>query len=70
MLGILRDALYLLCTLELMANISLNTYRLPKREDFSGAVTAIRRLQETYHLPASELASGEVGRAPSVRMTG
>ena len=55
---------------ELMANVSLNNYRLPSREDFSGAVAALQRLQETYMLSTPALASGEVGQAPSVPLTG
>ena len=55
---------------ELMANISLNTYRLPTAEDFSGAVTAIQRLQATYQLSTSNFSSGRVGKDHSLAMTG
>ena len=53
-----------------MANISHNNYRLPSSEDFAGAVTALQRLQEIYQLPASALASGQLGQVPSLSMTG
>ena len=53
-----------------MANISVNNYRLPSSDDFSGAVTALQRLQETYHIPASSMSSGKVSVAPSLSMTG
>ena len=53
-----------------MANISLNHYRLPTSDDFSGAIAALQRLQETYKLPTSSLASGKVSAAPSMTMTG
>lgn len=53
-----------------MANISLNNYRLPSDEDFKGAITALQRLQETYQLPPSALASGKLGQAPSLSMNG
>lgn len=56
--------------IELMANISLNNYRLPTSDDFSGAISALQRLQETYKLPASSLASGEVSAAPSMSKGG
>lgn len=59
-----------LLIVELMANISLNNYRLPSPEDFSGAIAALQRLQDTYELPTSALASGNVGSAPSLSMTG
>ena len=60
---------YVWCV-ELMANISLNSYRLPNTEDFNGAVSAIQRLQATYQLSASNLSSGNLGKTPSLTMTG
>lgn len=54
----------------LMANISLNDYRLPTNEDLNGAITALQRLQETYQLKTSDLASGKLGKAPSLNMNG
>ena len=53
-----------------MANISVNNYRLPSAEDFSGAVTALQRLQDTYKLSVSKVASGTIGEAPSLRLSG
>ena len=53
-----------------MANISVNNYRLPSSDDFSGAVTALQRLQKTYQVPASSMSSGKVSAAPSLSMTG
>ena len=55
---------------ELMANISFNNYRLPTTEDFSGAATALQRLQDTYKLSVTDLASGKIGESPSVNLTG
>jgi prolyl 4-hydroxylase len=56
--------------LELMANVSFNNYQLPTPDDFSGAITALQRLQETYKLTASAMASGSISKAPSMSMTG
>ncbi len=70
------NGLFLFCTSHipyhaaLMANISYNNYRLPTPEDFTGAITAFHRLQETYQLPPSALASGKLGKAPSLSMSG
>ena len=53
-----------------MANISLNNYRLPNKEDMSGAVTALRRLQDTYQVKSSDLANGVLGKEESLDMSG
>ena len=53
-----------------MANISLNNYRLPSKEDMSGSVTALRRLQETYQVKSSDLANGVLGKEESLAMSG
>ena len=55
---------------DLMANISLNNYRLPSTEDMSGAVTALRRLQDTYQVKSSELANALLGKEESLDMSG
>ena len=43
-----------------MANISQNRYQFPTVEDFSGAVAAIIRLQDTYNLEPSTIAKGKL----------
>ena len=53
-----------------MANISLNSHRFPEQEDFQGTVTAIRRLQETYNIPPSTIASGKLGSTSAIPMSG
>lgn len=53
----------------LMANISYNQYRFPGEEDFSGAATALLRLQDTYRLSPSLISSGKLGSASAVSMT-
>ena len=55
---------------DLLGNLSAYSYRLPTQEDFSGAITAILRLQETYSLEARVIAEGELGREPSLSMSG
>ena len=59
-----------LLTLDLMANLSVNNYRLPTQEDFNGAMTAVMRLQDTYDLQPHELASGNLGKEKSLSMDG
>ena len=44
-----------------MVNISLNRYRFPTKEDFDGAVAALRRLQDTYKITPSKIAKGKLG---------
>ena len=46
--------------IDLMANISQNRYQFPTVEDFSGAVAAIIRLQDTYNLEPSTIAKGKL----------
>lgn len=53
----------------LMANISYNQYRFPGEDDFSGAATALLRLQDTYKLSPSLISSGKLGSASAVSMT-
>ena len=55
---------------DLMANLSVNDYRLPTQEDFNGAMTAVMRLQDTYDLQPHELASGNLGKDKSLSMNG
>ena len=55
---------------DLMANLSVNDYRLPTQEDFNGAMTAVMRLQDTYDLQPQELASGNLGKEKSLSMNG
>ena len=55
---------------DLMANISLNNYRLPSNEDMSGAITALRRLQDTYQVKSSDLANAVLGKEESLDMSG
>ena len=55
---------------DLMANISLNNYRLPSSEDLPGAVTALRRLQDTYQVKSSDLANALLGKEESLDMSG
>lgn len=66
------DILLLLSPLltDLMANISLNNYRLPTEEDFDGAMMAIRRLQDTYKLQPSLIGSGKLKRSGGLPMSG
>ena len=45
-----------------MANISLNRYQFPADEDFNGAATALHRLQDTYNVPAIEMAKAKLGK--------
>ena len=52
-----------------MANISYNQYRFPTTDDFSGAATALRRLQDTYKLSPSLISSGKLGSTTAVAMT-
>ena len=52
-----------------MANISYNQYRFPTTDDFSGAATALRRLQDTYKLSTSLISSGKLGSTMAVAMT-
>ena len=47
---------------DLMANISLNRYQFPADEDFNGAATALHRLQDTYNVPAIEMARAKLGK--------
>ena len=56
--------------IDLMANISMNRYRFPSKEDYSGAITAIHRLQDTYQLQPSVIASGKLGSSSAFPMTG
>jgi len=44
-----------------MANISMNDYQMPMDEDYKGAFTALRRLQDTYHLKPNEISDGQLG---------
>ena len=44
-----------------MANISMNRHQFPNQEDFEGAMTALIRLQETYHIESSTIAQGKLG---------
>lgn len=55
---------------DLMANISMNQYRFPSKEDFSGATAAIRRLQDTYQLQPTVIASGKLGSSSALPMSG
>ena len=55
---------------DLMANISMNQYRFPSKEDFSGAIAAIRRLQDTYQLQPTVIASGKLGSSSALPMSG
>ena len=44
---------------------------IPKDEDLHGAALALIRLQDTYNLNVSEMASGQIsGSAGHIRMTG
>ena len=44
---------------------------MPKEEDLHGAALALIRLQDTYNLNVSEMASGQIsGSTGFVRMTG
>ena len=61
--------LLLLTLTALMANISYNQYRFPDADDFSGAATALRRLQDTYKLSPSLISSGKLGSTSAVAMT-
>ena len=45
-----------------MANISLNRYQFPVDEDFNGAATALHRLQDTYNVPAIQMARAKLGK--------
>ena len=45
-----------------MANISVNRHQFPGEEDFDGAITALRRLQDTYKLKPSMIASGNLSK--------
>ena len=47
--------------LDIMANISMNRHQFPNEEDFEGAMTALIRLQETYHIDTSTIAQGKLG---------
>ena len=44
-----------------MANISLNDHQMPLTEDYKGAFTALRRLQDTYNLKPNEISEGQLG---------
>ena len=52
-----------------MANISYYNFRFPDTEDFTGAVTAILRLQDTYRLSPSLITSGKLGTTTTLPMT-
>lgn len=43
---------------------------LPTYEDLQGSVSALLRLQDTYKLDTTELASGNVGGVESSQLTG
>ena len=43
-----------------MANISVNRHSFPSEEDYSGAMTALRRLQDTYRLKPTYIAQGKL----------
>ncbi|XP_064393719.1 prolyl 4-hydroxylase subunit alpha-1-like isoform X2 [Halichondria panicea] len=66
--GNLADLVYQDNSHDLMANLSVNNYRLPTQEDFNGAMTAVMRLQDTYDLQPHELASGNLGKEKSLSM--
>ena len=44
-----------------MANISLSDHQMPMNEDYKGAFTALRRLQDTYHLKPDQISDGQLG---------
>ncbi|XP_019849479.1 PREDICTED: prolyl 4-hydroxylase subunit alpha-2-like isoform X2 [Amphimedon queenslandica] len=45
---------------DFMANISVNRHSFPTEEDYSGAMTALRRLQDTYRLKPTNIAQGKL----------
>ena len=53
-----------------MSNISMQQYRFPSSDDYSGAITALWRLQDTYKLEPTTIASGKLGSTTSVPMSG
>ncbi|XP_065912697.1 prolyl 4-hydroxylase subunit alpha-1-like isoform X1 [Dysidea avara] len=57
----LNEIVYQDNSIDLMANISLNDYQMPKEEDYKGSFTALRRLQDTYRLKPVEINSGQLG---------
>ena len=44
-----------------MANISMSDHQMPMNDDYKGAFTALRRLQDTYNLKASDISDGQLG---------
>ena len=44
-----------------MANMSLNDHQMPMNEDYKGAFTALRRLQNTYNLKPDQITDGQLG---------
>jgi prolyl 4-hydroxylase len=46
----------------IMANISLHRHRFPTHEDYQGAMTALRRLQDTYDLDPVSVAKGNLSK--------
>ncbi|CAH1794564.1 unnamed protein product [Owenia fusiformis] len=54
---------------EIINRINGHQERFPDTEDLGGAATALLRLQDTYEIPTSKLALGEVGKKKSSPMT-
>ena len=54
---------------DLLATISLHKYRFPTDADFSGAVLALARLQDTYQISPYNLTQPELGGRQSVHLT-
>ena len=44
-----------------MANISMYDHQMPMNDDYKGSFTALRRLQDTYNLKASDISDGQLG---------
>ena len=53
----------------LLAMLQSNHERLPKEEDFSGAVVALTRLQDTYLITPRNLTESVLGSKPSVSLS-
>lgn len=61
---------FVLWSLDISERIDYLKQALPTFEDLNGAVAALLRLQDTYHLETGKMASGDVGGVKTSILTG
>ena len=52
-----------------MSAVALEKYRFPSKEDYSGAVTAIIRLQDAYKISPRNLTQSILGERQAIKVT-